>query len=269
MSRRSCFWVAAIMVLVAVIWGCSEKMTEPTSPAAEPTREYVIRISVDSGGMTKRASVLGTTYYITGTFTSGKEALPDSGKTYYVAYDQEHRFVVTADNGVPLTDIKVNGKTPPATSWLDGQYWFKVPFNKPELVWLKKSQGWKEVKFTFKTDLKNVDKVYFLGECTDSYPDGWQRVPMNMVGNDSAYVTLANAVEVTRHCNIVVVYDSKEAWLPRWLWANGTRLDHGTVTRDSSGAIKKFTIDYKVHTDGGVQTTGPDLLDGLVVYIKP
>ena len=268
MSERSCFWVAAIIVLMVALGGCSEKMTGPAS-VPEPSKDYVIRISVDADGLTKCMSALGTTYYITATFTSGKEVLPDSGKSYYVAYDQEHRFVVTAEDGIPMTNIKVNSNTPPATAWYNGQYWFKVPFNKPELVWLEKSQGWKEVKFTFKTDLEKMDKVYFLGECTDSYPDGWQRVPMDMVGSDSAYVTLANAVEVTRHCNIVVVYDSKEAWLPRWLWANGTRLDHGTVTRDSSGAIKKFTIDYKVHTDGGVQTTGPDLLDGLVVYIKP
>lgn len=232
-----------------------------------------ITIAVDMGGLGKTA---GGNYRICGTFTNGWEELPAAGKSFYVAYNDEQHFVVTGEDGVPITNLKVNGNTPPAYAWLDGQYWFAVPFAFPRFTWLEKSQGWKSVQFTFRTGVTpNVSAMYFLGNCTNAYTknpstDGWQKVQMSKVGADSAYITLANAVEIERHCNIVVVYDgNKDAWPPKWLWANGMRLDHGTITRFPTGAVDTFTIDYIVRSDGRVEIRGPHLLDGVIVEIKP
>jgi len=244
-----------------------------TGGSGDNDSNTAVIIAVNPDGLGKST---GSSYRICGTFTNGWEELPVAGKSFYVSYNDAQHFVVTAEDGVPMTNLKVNGNTPPTYAWIDGQYWFAVPFAFPRFTWLEKSQGWKNVQFTFATDITpNVSEMYFLGNCTTAYTknpstDGWQKVQMTKVGADSAHLTLANAVEVERHCNVVVVYDgNKEAWPPRWLWANSTRLDHGTIVRFPTGAVDTFTIDYIVRSDGRVETRGPHLLDGVIVEIKP
>lgn len=263
-----------MLLVVFFLFGCemSERLNTPQTDSSMVDEPGVVSITVGDGGLLKSNG----TYRIAGTFTNGWEPLPAGGKEFFLYYALGHHFVVTGEDGIPMTDIKVNGETPSETAWSIGQYWFDFSINDQRIDWYEDGQGWQNVHFRFETGLYNVDEVYFLGDCTDAYlsndPEntGWQKVSMDSVDSDHR-VTLANKIEVERRCVILVTSNlgATEMWPLGTLYINGNEVKTAEIERDEHGVMTGHVFRYLVHADGSVDFFGNELLDGVAIHIDP
>ena len=264
-----------LLLVVFFLFGCemSERLNTPQTDSSMADGPGVVSITVGDGGLLKSN---GNSYRIAGTFTDGWEPLPAGGKEFFLYYALGHHFVVTGEDGIPMTDIKVNGETPPETAWSTGQYWFNFSISDQKIDWGRSGNGWQNVTFRFETGMYDVHKVYFLGDCTDAYlsndPEktGWQKVVMDSVDSDYRIV-LANETEVERRCVIMVSLHggTSEAWPLGTLYINGNEVDRAEIERDGSGVMTGHIFRYLIHADGSVEIYGNESLDGVTINIDP
>jgi hypothetical protein len=267
--------ILSIMLLVVFfLFSCemSERINAPQTDSSMVDDPGVVSITVGDGGLLKPNG----TYRIAGTFTDGWEVLPSGGKDFFLYYALGHHFVVTGSDGVPMTNIKVNGETPPEAAWSIGQYWFDFSIDDQKIDWEENGQGWRNVTFWFETGMYDVHQVYFLGDCTDAYladsPEltGWQRVRMDSVDSDYR-VALANKIEVERRCVILVTSNLgvSETWPLGTLYINGNQVTTAEIERDGNGVMTGHVFRYLVHADGSIDFYGNELLDGVAIHINP